>query len=123
MATYESGQVWKYQTRPGEEESRITVVAVDEHDKLGTIVHIFVSGLSIRNPHSSTGMVPEISHMPMSSQALDSCVTEMAEIVSELPDFREGYDTWKHAFDAGEGGVFSISVAKAIEFMEGAINQ
>ena len=38
--------------------------------------------------------------------------------VTELPDFREGYDEWHESFKAGKAGVFSVSVGKSLEYME-----
>jgi len=39
-----------------------------------------------------------------------------------MPDISEGYGHWKAAFDAGEGGIFSIPVAQAVEYIEKAVN-
>jgi hypothetical protein len=38
------------------------------------------------------------------------------------PVYREGYATWKRAFEAGNAGVFTISVAEIIGVIEKAMN-
>jgi len=51
----------------------------------------------------------------------DSVVQQIG--TRQLPDFQEGYDTWRQAFDSGQGGVFSITAAEAVDYMEQALNQ
>jgi hypothetical protein len=48
---YQTGQVWTYSTRKGEEASKLFIVHIDQHEKLGNIYHIFVDGLSVKNLH------------------------------------------------------------------------
>jgi hypothetical protein len=38
-------------------------------------------------------------------------------------DYAEGYQMWKSAFDEGQAGVFTISLAEIINFVEDSINQ
>ena len=121
--TFIPGQIWSYDTRANESTSRLTIVAVDDDPKHGLIVHISVEGLALRTPQVPNGISETVSHMPFSEDALKSCVVELLQSEAPLPDYRDGYDTWKDAFDRGEAGVFSISVADAIDAMESAINQ
>ena len=41
----------------------------------------------------------------------------------DLPDFEEGYGMWRKAFDAGNAGAYSITVAEAVEVMEKTLNR
>jgi len=41
----------------------------------------------------------------------------------DLPDYEEGYTMWKEAFDAGSAGVYTITIAEAIDVMEATLNQ
>jgi hypothetical protein len=50
-------------------------------------------------------------------------VTTLEATAAELPDFEEGYAQWRAAFDQGQGGIWTASVAEAIEGMEVALNQ
>ncbi len=116
------GQVWNYETREHEAGSRLTIVQIDSlHGQ--DIVHISVDGLRIRNSYLESGFGEHISHLPISPEALESSVTKQIGQVKTLPDYREGYQIWREAFDSGEGGVFSLSVAECIEFIEQTVNQ
>jgi hypothetical protein len=43
------GQIWTYKTRPAEADSHLTILKRETHPKLGTIVHISVDGLRMKN--------------------------------------------------------------------------
>lgn len=116
---YKIGQVWSYNTREGEEESRIFIVRADPDEKLGTIYHIYVDGLHIKNPHSASGSQDYLPHSPVSEKTLDNSVTSLViENTSDLPDVSEGYKTWKEAFDKGQGGIFTIPVSQIVQYIE-----
>ncbi|MEM7358931.1 MAG: hypothetical protein AAF431_07535 [Pseudomonadota bacterium] len=119
---YKQGQIWKYDTRSIEPDSRLVIVQVDEIDG-EEIVHISVNGLRLKNPHSDTGYGEEVSHMPISPAALSESVIELVGFTDELPDYKEGYGIWREAYDSGKAGVFSITVKESVNFMEGAVNQ
>jgi len=61
---YKVGQVWEYKTRKGEEKSTFTIVGVEKHKKLGTIINVYVGGLKIKNPNDDNGLSDEIQHLP-----------------------------------------------------------
>jgi len=119
---YKSGQVWTYHTREGEQESRLVILHVDSDPKLGTIVHAYIDGVSIKNPHAPSGVATEIGHLPFGEEAIDRSVVQQVG-TRQIPDFKEGYDTWRAAFDSGQGGIFTITAAEAVECMEQALNQ
>ena len=119
---FRPGQVWRYRTRPTESESTLTVLKVERHENIGAVVHVAVGGLRVRNPHHASGVSETISHMPFALGAVHESVTERVREDAPLPDHADGYAQWRSAFDAGEGGVFTIPVAEAVEYMERAIN-
>jgi hypothetical protein len=121
-SVYRVGQRWSYQARPHETASILVVVRVDRHPVLGVIVHVSVTGLSIRNPSASSGIAEEVAHLPFSEAAIDGSVTGLLEENPILPDFLEGYMQWRDAFDRGKAGVFQISVAEAIDRLENSLN-
>lgn len=121
-AEFKVGQVWAYQTRINEADSQLTIVQIDTL-KGHEIIHINVSALKIKNPDSPTGYGDEITHLPISRDALQSSITKLICSVEELPDYHEGYQIWREEFDAGDAGVFSIPVAQCVECMEETINQ
>jgi hypothetical protein len=116
------GQIWAYRTRPTEPNARLTIVQIDQIADT-TIVHISLDGLHIINPHVPKGYGELVGHMPIASASLKASVTQLVGQADVLPDYEEGYQTWKAAFDAGEGGFFTIGLAECIGYMETAINQ
>jgi len=116
------GQIWDYQTRAHESGAQLTVVKIDQLQG-EDIIHISLSGLQIKNPHAPSGVGKEVSHIPISPEALRASVTKLNGQTTQLPDFQAGYDQWRAAFDAGQGGYFTISVAECVEYIEQAMNQ
>ena len=121
MSEFEPGQTWQYETRPGEGASRLVVCKVETDPKLGTIVHIHVEGVAIKNPRASGGTNRILPHLPLSAAALRKSVVARGPTREELPAYAEGYDTWRQSFDAGKAGVFSVSVAESLDFLEQAL--
>ena len=91
-------------------KSTFTIVGVEKHKKLGTIINIYVGGLKIKNPNADNGLSDEIQHLPFSKEAIDKSVTRLIETAKQLPDYEDGYDEWRKAFDNGKAGVFRITV-------------
>jgi hypothetical protein len=105
---FRPGQVWQYKTRPGEEESTITILKVETLPKLGTIVHVRVEKIRLRN--CTGGPEPDkFEHMPFARDAIERSVTKLVR-EKKVPDFSDGYEQWRNAC----GGVYTISVAEAI---------
>lgn len=123
MGKYKPGQVWTYETREGEESSRLTVVKVEQNEEFGCIVHVFISNLAIKSENSPGGVVKNIHHAPFIEEALDESVTELESKDTPLPEFQAGYREWKAAFDNGDAGVFSFVVADGIAAMEAAMQE
>ncbi|MEO8801458.1 MAG: hypothetical protein ABI551_26445 [Polyangiaceae bacterium] len=117
------GERWKYLTRVGEEASTIVVVKVETSEETGVIVHVSLEGLRVRNPRSPAGIASTVSHMPFAEIAVAHSVTEKVEDGAPLPDFQEGYDTWRESFDVGQGGVFTTSLAEGVGFLEQIVGQ
>ena len=120
---FQVGERWKYLTRVGEEASTIVVVKVENSDEAGVIVHVSLEGLRVRNPRSPSGIASTVSHMPFAEIAIAQSVTEKIDDRAVLPDFEEGYKTWRESFDAGQGGVFTTSVAEGVGFLEQIVGQ
>ena len=60
--------------------------------------------------------------MPFSGEAIDRSVLKIVEAPAPLPDFQEGYESWKAAIDEGKGGVWPIPVAEAVGVIERGLN-
>ena len=113
--TYHPGEIWTYHTRDGETASRLTVCKVEP---LGDAmaVHVSLSGVSIRLPNGST--TDRVAHLPFDSRALDRCAVKHVARANYLPDFEEGYRQWKSQADLAKAGLFTITVAEALNVME-----
>lgn len=122
LSRFAPGQIWKYTTRPGEGESRIIVVRVDDDDEFGNIVHIYVSEVAIPNANAPDGQTTFVGHMPFSEEALDQSVENLEAEHHELPDYEPGYRLWREAFENGEAGIFTVSVAEGIDFIQHALS-
>ena len=118
---YKPGQVWHYHARSGEEQSTLTVLRVESHSKLGTIVHIGLGGLRIKNAKAPAGLTDTATHLPFSEKSLDDSVTTLSNSSGAVPDYLDGYTTWRKSFDDGKAGVFTITVAEAVDAMARAL--
>lgn len=122
-AEYKSGQVWKYKTRPGEENSLVYIVKVDREKGYGNIYHIYIDGLKIRNSKIKGGIQSQLPHAPVDEKTLNDSVTALLREGGPMPDISEGYRAWREPFDAGNAGVFNIPVAKIIGFIEDIVSK
>src|SRR5260370_40072455 len=104
---FHPGQVWIYKSRAGEEKSFLTILRIESLPKVGTIIHIRVDKIRLRNCTGS----PEpdnFQHMPFTRDAIERSVTKLQKESSDVPDYQAGYDEWRGAC----GGVYTITVAK-----------
>ena len=106
---FHRGQVWAFTPPTNQPNARLTVLRVEDGGKLGTIVHIAISGVSYGNGHT------QIQHLPFAESSIEQSVTTLERKSGTVPDFAEGYQLWRQAFDAGKGGIFNITVAEAFE--------
>ena len=120
---YKVGQKWSYKTRPNEGDSYFIVVKVENHPKLGNIVHIALRNLKVKNPRSSDGITDKADHLPFSEKAIDESAVKVLKEKVDLPDYEEGYNIWRKAFDAKQAGIYTITLAKAIDVLEAGLNQ
>lgn len=120
---YKVGQKWSYETRSGEEKSYLVIVKIDHDPKLGKIIHIAMRGLRMKNPRSPDGISENVNHMPFSEKAIDKSGLKLLKEKIELPGFEGGYQSWREAFDARRAGIYTITVAQAVQVMEATLNQ
>ena len=108
---YAAGQVWEYQTRPGDEGSLLKIQRIERAPgRRGLVYHISVIGFRLSNPD----VLPVLHHSPVSRATLDASVTRLSSSTAEFPDPSEGIAVWKR----NNGGVYDIPVARIIEAIE-----
>lgn len=115
---YEEGQVWRYNTREGEEDSRLYIARVDVVPSGDRIYHVFVDGVAIRHPLAEGGVETVLPHAAVGRETLDASVTELEQEGVAMPDISEGYAAWRKVFDAGKGIVYTVPVAEILNVYE-----
>jgi hypothetical protein len=122
---FKEGQVWSYKNRVGEEESTLLILYVENLGnsiKEDKVIHIAIDNIEIKNFKNNKKISDGIQHVPLSEGALINSVLKLEKHSVEIPNFREDYNYWKKAFDNGEGGVWSVEVAKIIDYTEETLN-
>ena len=122
-ASFEEGQIWRYQTRPGEEASRLFIARIDRGIGTQTIYHIYLDGLKLKNPLYEGGVQDHLPHAPVTRQSLEASVTELLEENATMPDIAEGYAAWLLAFEKGQAGFFTLPVNQIVQHIEDAFAQ
>ena len=120
---YKVGQKWSYSARPVEEKSYLIIVKIDNDPKLGRIIHVALRGLKLKNPRSPDGISEDVNHVPFLEEAIEKSGLKLLKEKVDLPDFEEGYQLWREAFDAGRAGAYSIEVAEAVKVMESVLQR
>jgi hypothetical protein len=116
------GQVWKYRTRPGEENSRVTIGKIEELETFGTVVHVSLSGLKVKNASAPQGTMSVMGHAPVAQAQVVASVTELTSDPAYLESFQQGYETWLDAFKKEQAGVFQVELAELVGQIEKALN-
>lgn len=114
QSRFRAGQIWAFRTPADQPNAKLTILKVEDGGKSGTIVHIALSGVSYGDGQTTVG------HLPFAEAAIEQSVTTLERESGPVPDFAEGYRLWREAFDAGQGGVFRISVAEAFDAVNSA---
>jgi hypothetical protein len=114
---FKVGDVWEYDTRQGEEHSKVTILKLDISPELGVIIHVGVDNVHFSNCHG--GPEPDaVPHMPFLRKALDASVRKRVASDQPLPDFQAGYEEWRSAYSQKKAGVYVINVAGAVSVAE-----
>ena len=117
-SAFRPGQVWSYRTRPGDDSSTVVVLRVEEAPTLGVIVHVAVEGLDIRNPKAPDGRITRAQHLPFAEAAVKRSVVNKLRDDAPIPAVEDGYRAWREAYDQHKGGIFTITIAEAVQLLE-----
>lgn len=109
----ESGDICTYETRAGEDTSRIIILKVENN-----IVHISIESVSIKNPESNTGISERISHLPFYRKFLIKSKIKCSEKTDEIPTFSRGYKKWLKAKAKGTASPFRMPIKDALDMIE-----
>ncbi len=108
-------QEWSYHTRPQDAGSTIVIGLVQDHPKMGRVVHITVRRVNVRTAQLT---MTEIGHLPISEAALAASVIELKGVIDAPQSVASGIKEWERA----KGGVFTISIAQAVDYVEQALS-
>src|SRR5712672_2392569 len=118
---YKEGQLWSYRSRPGVESSVVLIILIEQHAKIGSIYHISVLQAHLPNLKNGSRLTMDLPHFPVSKETLDKSVVSLLGHREILAAYRNGYNIWRAAFDAGRAGVFTLSVAEIVATIEDTI--
>ena len=117
------GQVWRYHTRVGEEDSRLVIGKVETVRGIGVIIHVKLTRLLLHSPAAPDGMPSHLSHVPITETYLADSATELTDEIADLEGFGEAYETWQRLFMQGNAGIFTITVSEVVDHIEAQLAQ
>ncbi|HMK29070.1 MAG TPA: hypothetical protein VK473_05240 [Terriglobales bacterium] len=95
----------------------MTILRIETLPTVGTILHVRVDHVRLRN--CAGGPEPDtFQHMPFTRDAIEHSVTKLEKKSVTIPDLG-GYEQWR----ADCGGVYTITVAEAIQVAEYTFNK
>lgn len=120
---FDIGQVWRFQNRQGEDNSTITILGVEKYDSDNTIIHIRIDAVKIHSSEAAGGYTNFIAHLPFSENALARSVTNFLGPIAALPDYSDGYNQWKEAFDTDRASYWKIDVAEVMDSIDNMMKE
>lgn len=92
---YKAGQVWKYKTARGAEESRIVILEVQSREKNGSLVHVRIENLPV--PHcAGLHFATTIGHLAVPEKVLRKSTTVLLADQANLPEsYFDAYREWQ----------------------------
>lgn len=77
--------------------------------------------MKVKKPRIADGLSTDLSHFPVSEEALKKSFTKINGQIKPNSDCLDGCQTLKSAFDKGEAVIFTIDVADIVGLVEQAI--
>lgn len=94
---YKAGQVWKYKTAPGAENSTVIILKVEASGKKGNVVHIRIDNMPFQNC-GGFHLPGTLDHLAVSEKALRKSTTELVRTDVNLPEsYLDAYKQWQKA--------------------------
>ncbi|WP_182085155.1 hypothetical protein [Aureimonas sp. ME7] len=105
------GQVWTYSDAVSP-TSRVVIGRVDDFGDGIQVVSIAVTDVPIPTVDASR---QTIGHMPFAPDGILPSLIRLEEDGAISDGFEDGYATWRSAWDEGQAGAFTLSVADAVD--------
>lgn len=113
---FAEGQIWQYATRPGDKGSILKIQKIDllpEFAEQGGVYHVTIIDVHLGMPRR----LGTIHHAPFSKAALEESVEKLTLSNRQIPGAEDGISEWRES----RGGIFTVSVADAISFIDGTL--
>jgi hypothetical protein len=94
---FKVGQVWNYTTRAAEANSTLTICKIEVAGKLGKVIHVSIADVKAKSAQNKDGFATTINHLPFAEPAIKQSVSNLVKEGVALPNYREGYDSWRKA--------------------------
>ena len=118
---YREGQVWNYKTRDHEAGSTFYIMKVDELETGQKVYHLKLEGLAIRSPLLEGGVQTSMPHCPVGIETLEASATELVSQQGDVEVDWGAYQYWREAYEAGEGGWFTVPLDQVVAFLESMV--
>ena len=116
----EVGQKYSFNIEGSHPNPHFIICKIDkDHSK--EIASIYIGGLKFKNPSSPSGFSETISHVPVDIEPLKSANIKLISDNVAIPEYVEGYNSWRQAFESGEAGYFAIPPERIVEYILGVI--
>jgi len=124
MTEFSAGQVWAYDARPQERESRVEILKVERDDRgSGEIVHVRLTGLQLAHfGLAQQGYAEEVDHAAVTADALRASVTERLVVPAREAGPMPEYFTWREQFERGETAPFTLRLKDLVATIEAGLN-
>ena len=115
---YAEGQVWTYDHRPGEDGSRVVIRKIGVEPEDGEVFHLSIVGVKLRNHRVPGGAQPAMHHAAVLRTTLDKSLRTLTPATDADTAWEDGYAVWRQAYDNGDAGVFELTIAEILGYIE-----
>jgi hypothetical protein len=85
-----------------------------DREPIGRIISVSVIGVPLPDPMTGEIRLGDIDHAPLEEAALDRSVLNLDGEAHPAAGFDAWYADWRQSLIAGEGGLFTITIADII---------
>ena len=119
---FQVGQIWSYETRANEPNSRLIINKVELVDRLTVIVHVRIEGLKFKNDKLPNKQQDAFPSLPFGESALKLSAIKIVGQQSPRADFQSAYQVWRTDYESGQAGFWDGSIAQTLDLLEATYN-
>ncbi len=114
-----AGQTWTFAGAPND-RARVFIGALEMYGDL-EVAHVALIDLPPPPNFKTDRDAVTVSHMPFDRAAVEASVDAYVGENEAPAEFESGRAEWREAVEAGEAGVFTITLAQALEAFYAAV--